>query len=1037
MSTTPESSHSGGADRGSGIRRPPSVDPIDRASRDRTVLGTQIRQIRGGATTSPPQLPSQPDDGDDLLSYGTNEWMETDAQDSVDNSHPLPAPVATLLSHNLLASVSSPEPGEAAPPYTPAPSYPNSDATGVESNATPPPPDSSGQPPTDPAPSAPDAPDQTMAGDDSSRPASPDTSGAGEEFASLSAAERSTHSLTLTDLALGESDFDGDEVPPVPSISTNHGADYCFDACIAHITSVKQFLVKNRRILRLLLEADEGGAPSRWEHFLLCLDGLNATVPLVEPDVRAHVETVNIGIEDLVLDTVALTRKLGDADRLHFEMDVVSNPNLTLPGFHPEITAAAELVSPPPILPPPTFKGKGPAGPPRHPYLDYDDRYSRSPSPPLSGFGGRRWSPPPSPTHPMEEVIPTVVDDRSPNIDTPNTSQNPIPAPPSSLTTWFRGLPSTSIQPSPPSPITPAPIDKTGRPTLMDRIAPPRSLLERLAPPPPPQPQLARTELGFVHLPPPRPERLTGPAAPDFFASRAARTGRFYDPDAMANAYGNANPPRPHNPHPLAQPQPSYPAAAPDMATDYMQFVQTTRIPTPGEAYLKYQALRNFHAAALSRGDNQLGASSPEHSERRGGESRDSSSSRPPASKKKKITVPKVDGASKRLYIGYRSRDLAPPPNRQMTAVAIQDAANKHIRLLLTTQPEVSVPLTDVHLRQCTWNKPMTELAIVLQDTPNKDAQRAVKGVIAHVLDIATFDLTARPHEYITGVVFHGVYAVDFDASNRPILRDAHQTLSEAILRSGHSRWTETLESDPSELKDVRWAPLRDGATSATLFVNFNDTSSAALANLLAGSTLTFDNGLRTCSPIQDKETSPQCGKCWRFGHRATQCRVPHSKCVVCGSGHETHDHDRFVDLHGAHVYPVRCVNCLLSHHSNSKDCDFAANKKSTQWIADAYEYMSHIDDVHHPKSVPGRNDRPPLTVVVPRRKSTRPPTPNPPKPSAAPPLHTNVDYVWRTAGEGSHKAVGPPSTLTQMGFGAPSLRSPPHPHTSHSRIPV
>ncbi|PIL26695.1 hypothetical protein GSI_11222 [Ganoderma sinense ZZ0214-1] len=820
---------------------------------------------------------------------------------------PLPTPVATLLSHNLLASVSSPEPGEAAPPYTPAPSYPNSDATGVESNATPPPPDSSGQPPTDPAPSAPDAPDQTMAGDDSSRPASPDTSGAGEEFASLSAAERSTHSLTLTDLALGESDFDGDEVPPVPSISTNHGADYCFDACIAHITSVKQFLVKNRRILRLLLEADEGGAPSRWEHFLLCLDGLNATVPLVEPDVRAHVETVNIGIEDLVLDTVALTRKLGDADRLHFEMDVVSNPNLTLPGFHPEITAAAEL-----------------------------------------------------------EVIPTVVDDRSPNIDTPNTSQNPIPAPPSSLTTWFRGLPSTSIQPSPPSPITPAPIDKTGRPTLMDRIAPPRSLLERLAPPHPHNHNL--------------PEPNT--AAPDFFASRAARTGRFYDPDAMANACAPtlpaAAPPRPPprhtsaqqqtetqirlartTPTPLAQPQPSYPAAAPDMATDYMQFVQTTRIPTPGEAYLSTRpsatsTLQPSAAATTTR------------------------------LKKEKITVPK------------------------MTAVAIQDAANKHIRLLLTTQPEVSAPLTDVHLRRCTWNKPMTELAIVLQDTPNKDAQRAVKGVIAHVLDIATFDLTARPHEYITGVVFHGVYAVD----STPATPHPPPQRTQGRPLGPPPRW-----------RDQRY-PL----------VNFNDTSSAALANLLAGSTLTFDNGLRTCSPIQDKETSPQCGKCWRFGHRATQCRVPHSKCVVCGSGHETHDHDRFVDLHGAHVYPVRCVNCLLSHHSNSKDCDFAANKKSTQWIADAYEYMSHIDDVHHPESVPGRNDRPPLTVVVPRRKSTRPPTPNPPKPSAAPPLHTNVDYIWRTAGEGSHKAVAPHPLLHKWDSGPPSLRSPPHPHT---RIPV
>ena len=418
--------------------------------------------------------------------------------------------------------------------------------------------------------------------------------------------------------------------------------------------------------------------------------------------------------------------------------------------------------------------------------------------------------------------------------------------------------------------------------------------------------------------------------------------------------------------------------------------------------------------------------SSPDHSDRpnrRGGESRDSSSSCPPGPKKPRIAPPpKVDAASKRLYFSYRNPQLAPAIEKQLREAEVQDLVAQQMTALADTQPEASAPLLDVLIKRCSWNRARNSLTVLLRDVPNKDTAAALKGVVAYVLNIPTFELLARRHEYATGLAFYTVRAVQFDHNNHPSTLDAMETLLDAIRRTNSPAWTEAL--DDHSITDARWGPIRDGPT-ATLFISLNDTSSAALANLLVGSDLVFFNGTRTAMALQPKETLPQCGMCWRFGHRATQCRIPQPKCVLCGSSHEVADHDRFVAIHGAQAFPTKCVNCLLPHRSDSKSCDFYRNRSSQQWVADAYDFMTHIDDTSDPSSIPGLHGRASLATLVPKRKAPRPPTPTPTN-------HTNVNYIWRDAGEGSHRALTTQTTLTQLGFkdptGAPPARgrSPP-----------
>ena len=104
---------------------------------------------------------------------------------------------------------------------------------------------------------------------------------------------------------------------------------------------------------------------------------------------------------------------------------------------------------------------------------------------------------------------------------------------------------------------------------------------------------------------------------------------------------------------------------------------------------------------------------------------------------------------------------------------------------------------------------------------------------------------------------------------------------------------------------------------------------------------------------------------CWQFGHTAIQCCNASQSCQLCGAGHKVYHHDNFVELHGANAYPLCCANCFLPHQADSKDCPFYKHKNNSQWLTNAYEYTSHIDQHACPSQIPSTNNLPGLDAII------------------------------------------------------------------------
>ena len=343
-----------GTERDSSIRRPPSVDPIDREARERTSTGQQIALIRGGASSSPPRLPQPPPDDDDLLSYGTNDW-EQGSTDEAPNTPVSTAPpttptttdnetrdtrLQTLLAQNALATTSSPEPGIPAPPYTPAPSYTGSEEASHSRSPSP--------ILADEEPHRSDSTSDPHPTSGAPRPPVP-SSPTADQIAMLSEQERTDAGLDITDYAYGDAEIpEPGSIPDISPISTQFGADYGLAQCTQHLQVVKTYLSRNRRILRVLDDTCGGDFATKWDHMMVTLDVLNATVPQIRSDERTHVETVESFIQDLILDAVVIHRNYHDITRADFKVNL-TNHQTPIASFSDELATASGAIQ----------KGKG------------------------------------------------------------------------------------------------------------------------------------------------------------------------------------------------------------------------------------------------------------------------------------------------------------------------------------------------------------------------------------------------------------------------------------------------------------------------------------------------------------------------------------------------------------------------------------------------------------------------------------------------------------------------------------------------------
>ena len=202
-----------------------------------------------------------------------------------------------------------------------------------------------------------------------------------------------------------------------------------------------------------------------------------------------------------------------------------------------------------------------------------------------------------------------------------------------------------------------------------------------------------------------------------------------------------------------------------------------------------------------------------------------------------------MTSASKRLIFQYNSRCDIPPPNQQTPAALIRDSLAGQLATRIRQNDPSDLPLAGLTVCDATWNCALSTLTVIFGEVPTKEAAIILKDMVTDILNITTPHISVRCHEYMSGLVFPHVNTISFSPHDgRPLELDAMHTLATAINRSSHQGWLDALTG--GLIIEAQWAPLRGSATSL-LFVELSDSSTAALANTLVGTTLHFKNGRR------------------------------------------------------------------------------------------------------------------------------------------------------------------------------------------------
>ncbi|KAI1787688.1 hypothetical protein LXA43DRAFT_1098055 [Ganoderma leucocontextum] len=306
-------------------RRSPSVDPIDRPSRDRTQTGIALRQIAGGVSTSPPTLPSQPDDDDELTSFGTTEDRFDlseltaaapthihDGDDDIELEDAAPSPHITPpppYSSTMVPTSQTQQEAELAIPPSHGEALRPTPATTPETPASH---EASQNPHTD-----------AKMSDTASAPRPPSSASSREaDIANYIAGEE-----TIALIA---------ESQPIPALTTDYGLDYSMHACVQHLNAVKEYLATNRRLIRVCLtdpvpgSTDALAAVDFWASALTAVDQITGLISYIAPGERRHIDACTRTFEDLILDAAVVTRDASSTrQRLLFEAHTVKHQPIT------------------------------------------------------------------------------------------------------------------------------------------------------------------------------------------------------------------------------------------------------------------------------------------------------------------------------------------------------------------------------------------------------------------------------------------------------------------------------------------------------------------------------------------------------------------------------------------------------------------------------------------------------------------------------------------------------------------------------------
>ncbi|KAF5376109.1 hypothetical protein D9615_007779 [Tricholomella constricta] len=147
---------------------------------------------------------------------------------------------------------------------------------------------------------------------------------------------------------------------------------------------------------------------------------------------------------------------------------------------------------------------------------------------------------------------------------------------------------------------------------------------------------------------------------------------------------------------------------------------------------------------------------------------------------------------------------------------------------------------------------------------------------------------------------------------------------------------------------------------SCTVWFDIWDTQSGANLKQLVNKRLSFGGQICMIRPAEKRPGTPQCQRCWKWGHIDTRCSLNRNICAHCGGPHGLQYHrvlgscckakpKENPPVEATHPdedcpHPPKCVNCGGEHLANAKTCPYFRHRFEPEWIKGRYERDANVN---------------------------------------------------------------------------------------------